>query len=79
MVDPLEEARILDFRASLLGDQGRFEQAAELLDVVIDIYDDLREPAKIADILAARPERGAPAASGFEPISAPGLRSSTSR
>jgi tetratricopeptide (TPR) repeat protein len=42
--DPLEEARILDFRASLLGDQGRFEQAAELLDVVIDIYDDLREP-----------------------------------
>ncbi len=42
--DPLEEARILDLRASLLGDQGRFEQAAELLDVVIDIYDDLREP-----------------------------------
>jgi tetratricopeptide (TPR) repeat protein len=42
--DPLEEARILDFRASLLGDQGRFEQAAELLDVVIDIYDDLHEP-----------------------------------
>jgi tetratricopeptide (TPR) repeat protein len=42
--DPLEEARILDLRASLLSDQGRFEQAAELLDVVIDIYDDLREP-----------------------------------
>jgi len=42
--DPLEEARILDLRASLLGDQGRFEQAAELLDVVIGIYDDLREP-----------------------------------
>ncbi|MFY9823603.1 MAG: hypothetical protein WAM82_19630 [Thermoanaerobaculia bacterium] len=41
--DPLEEARILDFRASLLGDQGRFEQAAEVLDAVIDIYDDLRE------------------------------------
>ena len=41
--DPLEEARILDLRASLLSDQGRFEQAAELLDVVIDIYDDLRE------------------------------------
>jgi len=42
--DPLEEARILDLRASLLSDQGRFEQAADLLDVVIDIYDDLREP-----------------------------------
>ena len=41
--DPLEEARILDLRASLLGDQGRFEQAAEVLDVVIDIYDDLRD------------------------------------
>jgi tetratricopeptide (TPR) repeat protein len=42
--DPLEEARILDFRASLLSDQGRFEQAADLLDVVIDIYQDLHEP-----------------------------------
>ena len=42
--DPLEEARILDLRASLLSDQGRFEQAAELLDVVIDIYDELHEP-----------------------------------
>ena len=42
--DPLEEAKILDFRASLLSDQGCFEQAAELLDVVIDIYQDLHEP-----------------------------------
>jgi len=42
--DPLEEARILDLKASLLCDQGRFEQAAELLDIVIDIYDDLHEP-----------------------------------
>jgi len=41
--DPMEEARILDLRASLLSDQGRFEQAADLLDVVIDIYDDLGE------------------------------------
>lgn len=41
--DPLEEARILDFRASLLSDQGRFEAASELLDVVVDIYADLRE------------------------------------
>ncbi len=42
--DPLEEARILDLRASLLSDQGRFEQAAELLDLVIDIYESLHEP-----------------------------------
>lgn len=42
--DPLEEARILDLRASLLFDQGRFEQAAELQDAVIDIYESLREP-----------------------------------
>ncbi|HEX6900322.1 MAG TPA: hypothetical protein VF789_11435 [Thermoanaerobaculia bacterium] len=41
--DPMEEARILDLRASLLGDQGRFEQAAEILDAVIDIYNELRE------------------------------------
>jgi tetratricopeptide (TPR) repeat protein len=41
--DPLEEARILDLRASLLCDQGHFERAAELLDLVIDIYDDLHE------------------------------------
>jgi tetratricopeptide (TPR) repeat protein len=42
--DPLEEARILDFRASLLSDQGRFERATELLDVVTGIYAELREP-----------------------------------
>lgn len=41
--DPLEEARILDFKASLLSDQGRFEQAAELLDIVTDIYGSLKE------------------------------------
>jgi tetratricopeptide (TPR) repeat protein len=41
--DPLEEARILDFKASLLSDQGRFEQAAELLDIVVDIYGGLKE------------------------------------
>ncbi|MFL6201009.1 MAG: hypothetical protein ACJ76J_17705 [Thermoanaerobaculia bacterium] len=41
--DPLEEARILDLKASLLGDQGYLEQAAGLLDVVIDIYDDVRD------------------------------------
>ena len=42
--DPLEEARILDLRASLLSDQGHFEQAAELLELVVDIYDDVHEP-----------------------------------
>ena len=41
--DPLEEARILDLRASLLSDQGRFEEAAETLDVVIDIYHEVKE------------------------------------
>jgi tetratricopeptide (TPR) repeat protein len=41
--DPLEEARVLDLRASLLSDQGHFEQAAELLELVIDIYGDLGE------------------------------------
>jgi tetratricopeptide (TPR) repeat protein len=41
--DPLEEARILDLKASLLGDQGRLEEAAGLLDVVIDIHEDIRD------------------------------------
>jgi tetratricopeptide (TPR) repeat protein len=42
--DPLEEARILDLKASLLSDQGWFERAAGLLDVVIDIYEEVRDP-----------------------------------
>jgi tetratricopeptide (TPR) repeat protein len=42
--DPLEEASILDLKASLLSDQGWFERAAELLDVVIDIYEEIRDP-----------------------------------
>jgi tetratricopeptide (TPR) repeat protein len=41
--DPLEEARILDLRASLLSDQGWLEEAADLLDSVIDIYEDVRD------------------------------------
>jgi len=41
--DPLEEARVLDLKASLLGDQGHLEEAAGLLDVVIDIYEDVRD------------------------------------
>lgn len=42
--DPLEEARLLDLKASLLSDQGRFEEAAEVLGVVIDIYEEVRDP-----------------------------------
>ncbi|HWN45164.1 MAG TPA: hypothetical protein VNW71_23265 [Thermoanaerobaculia bacterium] len=41
--DPLEEARILDLKASLLADQGSLEEAAGLLDVVIDIHEDIRD------------------------------------
>jgi tetratricopeptide (TPR) repeat protein len=41
--DPLAEARILDLKAALLGDQGRLEEAAGLLDAAIDIYDDIRD------------------------------------
>ncbi len=39
--DPLEEAKVLDFRVSLLSDQGWFEEAAELLNAVIAIYEDV--------------------------------------
>lgn len=64
--DPLEEARILDFKASLLSDQGWFERAADLLDAVIDIYEEIREPHRKGRALisqglflsyAGRPER----------------------
>lgn len=41
--DPLAEARVLDFKASLLSDRGWFEEAADLLDVVIDIYEEIRD------------------------------------
>jgi tetratricopeptide (TPR) repeat protein len=41
--DLLAAARILDFKASLLADQGRLEEAAELLDVAVEIYDDIRD------------------------------------
>jgi hypothetical protein len=41
--DPLEEARLLELKASLLSDQGWFEEAAELLDTVVDIYDEVKE------------------------------------
>lgn len=41
--DPLEEARLLDLKALLLSDQGRFEEAAELLDTVVEIYEDVKD------------------------------------
>ena len=65
--DPLEEARVLDLKASLLGDQGRLEEAAELLDVVVDIYEDIRDVHRQGRALiskglflayAGRPEQG---------------------
>lgn len=65
--DPLEEARILDLKASLLADQGRLEEAAGLLDVVIDIYEDIRDAHRQGRALiskglflayADRPEEG---------------------
>ncbi|MEA2691505.1 MAG: hypothetical protein QOJ16_892 [Acidobacteriota bacterium] len=42
--DPLEEARILDLRAALLADQGWLEEAAELLDLSIEIYSEVKDP-----------------------------------
>ncbi|HEV7516442.1 MAG TPA: hypothetical protein VGR07_09095 [Thermoanaerobaculia bacterium] len=42
--DPLEEARILDLRAALLADQGWLEEAAELLDLAIEIYCEIKDP-----------------------------------
>ena len=65
--DPLEEARIQDLKASLLGDQGRLEEAAGLLDVVIDIYEEIRDVHRQGRALiskglflayADRPEQG---------------------
>jgi len=41
--DPLEEARLLDLKALLLGDQGWLEEAAELLDTVVEIYEDVKD------------------------------------
>ena len=41
--DPLDEARVLDFKVSLLSDQGWFEQAADLLNAVISIYEDVQD------------------------------------
>jgi hypothetical protein len=41
--DPLEEARLLDLRAALCSDQGWYMEAVELLQGVIEIYDDVKD------------------------------------
>jgi tetratricopeptide (TPR) repeat protein len=41
--DPLEEARVLDFKASLLSDRGRFEEAAALIEIVLEIYTEIQD------------------------------------
>lgn len=67
--DPLEEARVLDFKASLLSDRGRFEEAAELIEVVIEIYEEIRDSHRQGRALiskgvflgyAGRPEEAVP-------------------
>jgi tetratricopeptide (TPR) repeat protein len=52
--DPLEQARLLDFRASLAADRGRFEEAIELLDMVIDIYAEVNEPHRMGRALLGK-------------------------
>jgi len=52
--DPLEQARILDLKASLAADRGRFEEATDLLDMVIDIYGEIREPHRLGRALLGK-------------------------
>jgi len=52
--DPLEQARLLDFRASLAADRGRFEEAIELLDMIIDIYGEIHEPHRLGRALLSK-------------------------
>jgi tetratricopeptide (TPR) repeat protein len=65
--DPLEEARVLDFKASLLSDRGQLDQALELLDRVIEIYKEIHDTHRQGRTLigkglilgyAGRPEEG---------------------
>lgn len=64
--DPLEEARILELRAALLADQGWLEEAAEMLDLAVEIYSEVKDPHRsgrsmigrgIVQGNAGRPER----------------------
>jgi tetratricopeptide (TPR) repeat protein len=41
--DPLEEARLLDLRAALCFDHGWYVEATELIQSVIEIYDDVKD------------------------------------
>jgi tetratricopeptide (TPR) repeat protein len=52
--DPLEEAQLLDLKATLLSDQGSFEEAAELMDTVIDIYEEVQDPHRKGQSLIAK-------------------------
>jgi tetratricopeptide (TPR) repeat protein len=52
--DPLEEARLLDLKANLLSDQECFEEAAELMDMVIEIYDEVQDPHRKGQSLIAK-------------------------
>ncbi len=52
--DPLEQARILDFKASLAADRGHFDEAVELLDMVIDIYGEINEPHRMGRALLSK-------------------------
>ena len=52
--DPLEEARLLDLRASLLCDQRDFAGAGRLLDRVVQIYGSVGETHLVGRALASR-------------------------
>jgi tetratricopeptide (TPR) repeat protein len=52
--DPLEEARILELRAALLTDQGWLEEAAELLDFAIEIYDEVKDPHRCGRAMVSK-------------------------
>jgi tetratricopeptide (TPR) repeat protein len=52
--DPIEEARLLDLKAILLSDQGGFEEAADLMDAVIDIYEEVQDPHRKGQSLIAK-------------------------
>lgn len=52
--DPLEEAHLLELKASLLADQGVFDEAAEWMEMVIAIYDLVEDPQRKGQSLIAQ-------------------------
>jgi tetratricopeptide (TPR) repeat protein len=52
--DPLERARVLDLKASLLSAQRRFDQALKTIDLVISIYHRVREPHREGRALVSK-------------------------